>query len=128
MTRMLLWLGSSGTVVLGIAFVLSEKPAVAQTAHECATKVQTIDWLNRRQQAIQLAREINTLEQRAGTFVPFAQLVGLIMPADFTVQLQGTQQAGRVEYIFSVKDLRDSCNVFFSDQRGTIYAGQPVSN
>jgi hypothetical protein len=105
------------------SILLSTQLSVAQTAHGCATKIITVETNKRFQEARNLALEINRREESAGTFVPVGDLTGFVIPMGYAVQLHGTP--GRVDYMFSVRDLQDSCNVFFSDQRGKIYLGQP---
>ena len=122
------WMVAIALVVFGASAMLLWEEARAQTARDCAERVQTSDWVVRRRQAIQLARDINTSQARAGRFVPLAELQSeLSVPGDFSVKLHGSPQDGGADYIFSISDVMDRCNVLFSDQRGVIYVGQPLN-
>lgn len=81
----------------------------------------------RREQALTLARAINTAQgriaQQTRQYQPFEQLTGLPpTPIGFRLRLY-TDGAG---YIFSLKDERDPCHYgVFSDQEGRLYEMTP---
>ena len=81
----------------------------------------------RREQALTLARAINTAQgriaQQTRQYQPLEQLIGLpATPIGFQLRLY-TNGAG---YIFSLKDERDPCHYgVFSDQQGRLYEMTP---
>ena len=82
----------------------------------------------RRQAALQLARELITIEaaahQQAQSYYSFSDLPGLPpIPDGFRVQLS----TDGATYTFSIKDTLDACRfAFFSDQEGVIYSAAPI--
>jgi len=83
----------------------------------------------RRQQAIRVARQINTEESRAasaagGVYQPLESLgAPITLPEGFAL---GLSSAGK-SYAFSLKDKIDACHfVLFSDQDGLIYQAAPL--
>ncbi len=82
---------------------------------------------NRRRQALQNARQINTAEANqfpaSNKYIPFGELAVAAPPAGFTVNLVPSANG----YLFSIKDIQDPCRfAFFSDQDGVIYSAQPI--
>jgi hypothetical protein len=83
---------------------------------------------DRRQQALRLTRQINTLENVARNQVRLYQPVTALPnvtapPQGFAVHF-ATDGA---TYAFSVKDMLDPCSfAYFSDEAGLIYTGQPI--
>ena len=82
---------------------------------------------DRREQAVTLAREINSaqgrLSERTRRFHPLAELPNLPpVPEGFELRLY-TDGGG---YVFSLKDVRDLCSYgVFSDQSGLLYEKTP---
>jgi hypothetical protein len=82
----------------------------------------------RREQALAVARAINTAEgqalQQTGRYQPLASLPNVpTLPNGFTARLFADGEG----YVFSVKDTRDLCRYgIFSDQSGTLYSLTPA--
>lgn len=82
----------------------------------------------RREQALAVARAINTAEGRAleqsGTFQPLASLQNIpAVPDGFTTRIYADANG----YVLSLKDSRDLCRfAIFSDQSGTLYSSTPT--
>ena len=84
----------------------------------------------RRQEALRLARQINTAEnfgrtpQAKNPYRPLTELTNVgPVPAGFVVQLT----TDGATYSFSIKDMIDPCRyTIFSDQEGIIFHGAPV--
>lgn len=79
-----------------------------------------------RAEAIRVARNINSLENRAhlqaGRYAPLPQLE-VLTPEGLQVQLS----TDGATYTFSIKDAADSCHrAAFSDQAGVIYTAEPL--
>jgi hypothetical protein len=120
----------SGTVTgLALGSLFSAGLIAGQSANKCLHgDGESADQKARRVTALQLTREINTLEYAAQReskrFVPLERLpLTAPIPQGFETRLltDGTS------YAFSVKDTTDSCGFgYFSDsyQDGIIYVGQ----
>ena len=83
---------------------------------------------DRRQQALRLARQINTLENatrnQVRQFQPLSALANVSAPPQGFAVHFATDGA---TYAFSVKDTLDPCSfAYFSDESGLIYAGQAL--
>ena len=82
----------------------------------------------RREQALAVARAINTAEGRgleqSGRFQPLAALQNIPAgPDGFTARLYADPNG----YVLSLKDDRDVCRfAIFSDQSGTLYSSTPT--
>ncbi len=107
--------------------VATIRPAVAQQPPCLHGGDETPEQANRRRQALQAARAINTSEAnlfRANNgYTALAALPVPALPDGFGVNLA----ADAAGYAFAVKDLQDACRfAFFSDQDGVIYTAQPI--
>ena len=114
--------------ILITALLLSPAAAFAQTCLHGPNE--TGGERMRREQAIQLARQVNAAEQFARMGIgpqrryrPLDELPNLPrVPAGFVLRLH-TDGAG---YTFALKDSRDPCGfAVFSDQKGDVYASTP---
>ena len=89
---------------------------------------ETPEQMNRRRQAVQTARQINTAEARqspvTGVYVALAELAPApVVPPGFKVALM----ADTASYTFSIKDTLDPCRfALFSDQDGLIFEARPM--
>jgi hypothetical protein len=111
------------TIVMAAVVVLGgPQPACLHGENESS------DQATRRQQALRLARQINTMESRAHaqtrTYQPLQQLsLTEGVPQGFVMHLATDGTA----YAFSVKDTTDACRFgYFSDQDGLIFVGQAL--
>jgi hypothetical protein len=82
---------------------------------------------NRKRQAVQSARQINTAEANLfrtnNRYLALADLRVPPSPDGFDVNLLADASG----YVFSIKDMQDPCRfAFFSDQNGVIYSAQPI--
>jgi hypothetical protein len=110
--------------MVGVPIVLSAQQPACLHGPE-----QTADQKARVQQAVFLARQINTAEARASMqagvkYMPREELAGVGgIPAGFDLHLS----ADRRSYAFSIKDTTDPCRfAMFSDTDGLIYNGTPM--
>ena len=109
--------------------LVNMRPIAAQQPACLHGPSETPDQLARRQGALRLTRHINTVQantsaRNGGTYPRLDQLaVTEAIPQGFAVHL-ATDGHG---YAFSVKDTLDPCHFgYFSDQDGTIYAGEVI--
>ena len=122
MTRTDTWIGTSiASLAIVFGFLVSQT-TTAQSEQPCADR-------SRQRQAVNLARQINTLQirshQTSNKYLPMTDLREVTVPSGFTTQL--VTNADGSEYVFSVKDNHDACHfTVFSDQEQTIYAAQPL--
>ena len=101
--------------------VFAQQPACLHQAGESA------DQLARRQQALRMARVINSVQATAravsGAYQPLTNLPGgaPASPQGFVAHLAVDPNG----YAFSIKDSTDPCGfAYFSDQDGVIFAGE----
>ena len=102
--------------------VVAQQPACLHGQDEAAAQ------RDRRQQALRLTRQINTLENvarnRARQYQPVTALPNVSAPPQGFAVHFATDGA---PYAFSVKDTLDPCSfAYFSDEAGLIYTGQPI--
>jgi hypothetical protein len=109
------------------AAVTALQPAAVQPRSCLHGSDETPEQANRKRQALQNARQINTAE--ANLFRPNNRysLLGDLgvqsSPSGFAVNLVADANG----YVFSIKDTQDPCFfAFFSDQDGVIYSAQPI--
>jgi hypothetical protein len=107
------------TVVAGPSIV-AQQPACLHGSGE------TPEQLNRRRQAVQTARQINTEQARV-----FATTRGYRPAADLNVNVAPgfamSLTTDGVTYKFALKDTLDACRfAFFSDQEGLIFEANPI--
>jgi hypothetical protein len=122
MTRTQTWIGTSIASLAVLTAFLVPQTTTAQSEQPCADR-------SRQRQAVNLARQINTLQiqshQRSNKYLPMTDLREITVPSGFTTQL--VTNADGSEYVFSVKDNQDACRfTVFSDQEQTIYTAQPL--
>jgi len=83
---------------------------------------------DRRQQALRITRQINTLENatlnQVRQYQPVTALLNLSAPPQgFSVHFV----TDGATYVFAVRDTLDPCSfAYFSDEAGLIYTGQPI--
>ena len=122
MTRTQVWIGAAIVSLAVVSALLVPRKITAQAEQPCADR-------SRQKVAINLARQINTLQirshLRSEPFQPMTALREVSVPSGFTTQLL-TNAAGS-EYVFSVKDGHDPCHfTVFSDQEQVIFTAQPL--
>jgi hypothetical protein len=124
------WLISTGLAVFGALTIAAAGASTGerQSGPTCLHGPdETAMEKRRRREAVTLARQIHTQEQRirasGGVFVPLPTLSVLPSPAGFDVILV----TDGVTYAFAVKDTRDPCGfAYFSDHNGLIYEGKAL--
>ncbi len=110
---------------IGLSVAAQQPPPPQNCLHGSS---ETADQAARRRAALQLARQVNTVEAQANqqghTFYALSDLPGLASEINgFKVQL--STDGGT--YTFSIKDTLDPCHfAYFSDQEGVIYSGVPI--
>jgi hypothetical protein len=115
------------TVLIVTAALWTGRTVVAQQS--CLhTQDEAAAQRDRRQQALRLTRQINTLENvarnQARQFQPVTALANVSAPPQGFAVHFATDGA---TYAFSVKDTLDPCAfAYFSDEAGLIYTGQPI--
>jgi hypothetical protein len=111
---------------IGLGAAAQQPPPPAQNCLHGPSE--SADQAARRRAALQLARQVNTVEAQANqqghTFYALSDLPGLVAEINgFKVQL--STDGGT--YTFSIKDTLDPCHfAYFSDQEGVIYSGMPA--
>jgi hypothetical protein len=118
--------------VLAVCAVVLATAGTASAQQTCLhDSSETAANRTRRQQAITVARAINTAEHRGLSprqpgqrYQPFDQLTMVpAIPAGFDLQFHTDGDT----YTFSLKDTRDPCKyAIFSDQEGLIYEALPM--
>ena len=116
---------NSGVIVAAV--VLISAPAVAQECLHGPTE--RAEDRQRREQAVRVARDLNSQQAVATASGPSAQYKRLgemnlrEIPDGFSITLHTN---GRRTYAFSLKDFNDPCYfAVFSDQDGHIYTSHP---
>ena len=109
-------------VVTTISSMTAQQPACLHGQDEAAAQ------RDRRQQALRLTRQINTLENvwwnQARQYQAVTALANVSAPPQGFAVHFATDGA---TYAFSVKDTLDPCAfAYFSDETGSIYAGQAL--
>jgi hypothetical protein len=119
---------------IGVAAALAGAMALSAAAQQPPAQnclhgpSENSDQAARRRAALQLARQVNTVEAQANqqghTYYALSDLPGLASEINgFKVQL--STDGGT--YTFSIKDTLDPCRfAYFSDQEGVVYSGMPV--
>lgn len=112
-----------------VAFLLAAAAVPSVQPRACLHgSIETPEQGNRKRQALQHARDINTAEANLfrtnnNRYLALTDLRVPPSPDGFAVNLQADANG----YLFAIKDTQDPCRfAFFSDQDGVIYAAQPI--
>jgi len=111
-----------------VAFLLAAAAVPGGQSRPCLHGAdETPEQANRKRQAVQSARQINTAEANLfrtnNRYLALDDLRVPPSPDGFDVNLLADASG----YVFSIKDAQDPCRfAFFSDQNGVIYSAQPI--